>query len=138
MILTNIFSRVFFATFVPCALICYLILNVPDYPLNTKESKESFIELSKYVFLVLILPLIFSVTYFLLNICLNLLNYINLNILGNIYKFINDRIFYFYTWPITFMIICLVFALFEALIFRINLIKNEESILDTEFVEENI
>tara|TARA_E500000178_G_scaffold352438_1_gene415873 strand:- start:2758 stop:3099 length:342 start_codon:yes stop_codon:yes gene_type:complete len=113
-------------------------LNVPDYPLNTKESKESFLELSKYVFLVLTLPLIFSVTYFLLNICLNLLNYINLNILGNIYKFINDKSFYFYTWPITFMIICLVFASFEALIFRINLIKNDESILDTEFIEENI
>lgn len=126
MILSNIFSKVIFATFIPCILLSYLVMNLPDYPLNTMESRDKFFELSRIIINILLAPIAYSIFYFFLDLSLKIATILDKHVLSKIYFYIYNRSFYFYTWPLTFTFLCFVISLCEAFIFRINSLKEEQ------------
>ena len=101
-------------------------MNLPDYPLNTMESRDKFFELSRIIINILLAPIAYSVFYFFLDLSLKIATILDKYVLSKIYFYIYNRSFYFYTWPLTFTFLCFAISLCEAFIFRINSLKEEQ------------
>ena len=107
MILYDKFAKVIIGATVPIIMIVYLVFAFNSYTLFINGDKDISSRI-KIVLSVLFSPILFTIGYLILGLCLDIVKYIYDNILSKVYKIISDLSVYLYTWPITFIFFLIV------------------------------
>ena len=112
MILSNIFSRIIFATLVPTILLSYCIMICP----NIIFLKDSYSDNDKLIFsivsLILFSPIIFNIICCITFISFELSVLIKDVLIHIVNPFINRNTIILYSWPITFWVLVQIYILY--------------------------